>query len=584
MGKRKSTMQSMENFFINKKINENENENENEKSEESEFLDESEELSETNDPEYFEYDFSKIKETILQHLVKEVGKNKKMKIDKGLTNAFNLFSELEKDFFHNLAEAKPNSSFWKIGLSPDEIKRLEPQILELRKKIDEKASRISIKNIIDSKLTEKDKCIALQAFDTLQNTEPFTEEYFALENEIDLILKLGEKMESKQNELESEAEKMNEMIKNNISLKTRILSSNLPELAKSRVWEKYKLYENIDKDSVTACHYKEWIDNVLLLPFDEPPKIEEKHDTILLKLKNELDKEVYGMNHVKEKILCIFNEKLKQNSAGSTIAIGMIGSPGCGKTKLARTIGKALNRKWEQISLGGTIDSSIIKGQSPGWVGSSPGRIVKGMQKMKTRYGVYILDEIDKLGQTPHGKETQYSLLEIIDPTQNETFCDNYIGPEIPLNLTSNIFIYCLNSIEGLDPALLSRLQPLIYVPDYTFDDKYQIIINHSLPEFLLNKGMKKDDVIINKNELKYLISKVNSIHGPEGGVRNLRNCLDVIISKINLLISLENLENFKLTFSKKLSLPLVLDNNLIDLLLQDTGSENKKDAMTYFM
>jgi len=383
-------------------------------------------------------------------------------------------------------------------------------------------------------------------------------------------------------EIEQEAEKMNQLIKNNVSLKVRILTSKLPDLAKARVWEKYKLYESIDKDSVTASHYKEWIDNALLLPFDEPPKINEKHDTLLLNLKNELDKEVYGMTQVKEKILCIFNEKLK-NGPNSTIAIGMIGSPGCGKTKIARTIGKALNRKWEQISLGGTIDSSIIKGQSPGWVGSSPGRIIKGMQKMKTRYGVFILDEIDKLGQTNHGKETQYSLLEIIDPTQNETFCDNYIGPEIPINLSSNIFVYCLNSTEGLDPALLSRLQPLIYVPDYTFEDKYEIIKNYALPEFLINKGMKKDDVIINKNELKYLISKVNDIYGQEGGVRNLRNCLDVMISKINLLISLENPDVFKLTFTQKLNLPVVLDNNLIDLLLKDTVSDTKKEKLVYF-
>jgi ATP-dependent Lon protease len=209
-----------------------------------------------------------------------------------------------------------------------------------------------------------------------------------------------------------------------------------------------------------------------------------------------------------------------------------------GKTAIAQAIAKAFDTKFQQISLGGMVDSSILDGQHQGWLGSAPGRMVRILQQMGICDGVVLFDEIDKLGETQHGKEVQYSLLHITDPIQNKEYHDHYIGPEIPIDLSKLICIYAMNKTDGMDPALLSRL-PLINVADYECKDKIQILTKYILPGCLKNIGLKSDDVILSPEAAKYLIEHVETVRGKEGGVRNVKDALTVILNKINILLTL---------------------------------------------
>ena len=494
----------------------------------------SEELS-----DYFENDYTEIKDTIIEHVLDNLSKNQRgaleKKIRQGVESAFELLDELLEESFVGLVTHKPTSNMWKLGLGPRDIKKYKKELEYLQKPV-----KVSIKKILDANIPKEKKQKLLEYYNTLQNVDKYSLEYKIIASQINAVV------DTKSNPQE---EKLKTIVKQNVSLKSRILNADMDDKRKAVIYDRYLQLQKNPDDSITRAQIEEWIEEALKTPFT---KVTDTFDSEnpgkqLIKLRNSFEEHLSEMDTVLEPLLTIFNNKMHNPDSGSMV-IGLLGSPGLGKTAVGKVIADAWGLPFQQISLGGVIDSSILDGQHPGWVGSKPGRFAQALQEMGAINGVLFLDEIDKLGNTQHGLQVQYSLLHSIDPTQNSQYTDHYLGSQLPLDLSKCLIICAMNKVEGLDPALLNRMN-IIHVPDYTPTQKTSIMTTHLFPQAMKNAGLT-DEITLSSDICGYMQERVEKNIGKEGGVRGVRNCLSIIIDKLALLIRLSAKERKKLNLS----------------------------------
>jgi ATP-dependent Lon protease len=551
-----------------------------------EFVENSEESEEEeSDPEesdeeldYFEYDFDKIKSSIVKYIKNEGLSNKKMKkVKKAVNKVFDMFCDAKREAMHEIADAQPTKNLWKLGLGPEEIERLEPILEKLRNDIKQE-NTVCITDILDSPLSDESKKAALQMFDIIQNLEPYTTERLQVVQEFKNLIKIetesAKHMENIQEYKEVENELTN-LIGKTLNLKTRVLGLNIDKKKKSVIYDKYLQLEKLnDQSDTTASSLRDWLEHALKIPFNtlKKSRLEDLPvEQALVEIKNGLDEKLFGMLEVKEQILCIFNNRLQNKNVGG-MKMAMLGSPGVGKTQIARCLADILDLPFAQISLGGMVDSTILAGSNQTWVGGGPGRIVKALQEMGVRNGIVFLDEIDKLAKTPAGKEVQASLLHVLDPTQNVEFKDNYLGHDLSIDLSNIFFITAANDVNALDPALLSRIPP-IKIPDYSSTDKKKIVTEFIIPKLLKKANIESEDVIFSQETIRYLLSKMEKT----GGIRNEEDAFGTVIYRLGLLLTLsfKQQKNMGLSFARDISKPVTMTNELIDVLYK-----KKKDDL----
>jgi hypothetical protein len=251
-------------------------------------------------------------------------------------------------------------------------------------------------------------------------------------------------------------------------------------------------------------------------------------------------------------------------------------------TAVGQVIANVWDLPFQQISLGGVLDASILDGQHAGWVGSNPGRFAKALQEMGVINGVLFLDEIDKLGETSHGLQVQYSLLHSTDPVQNSHFQDHYLGSKLPLDLSKCLIICALNRTVGLDPALLNRMN-IIKIPDYTPEQKTKIMIKHLFPKALQNAGLTMDDITLPESSCLGIQKVVEQANGKEGGVRGVKAAIHTIVDKLSLLLHTteSEREQLKLSFNIKMEKrPLVITQLVIEELYKTPKVEKLDNGM----
>ncbi len=281
-----------------------------------------------------------------------------------------------------------------------------------------------------------------------------------------------------------------------------------------------KELEKLGRMNPSAAEYSvqvNYLDTLLELPWGEFSKdnFDIKH------AEKVLDRDHFGLKKVKERILeHLAVLKLKGDLKAPILCL--VGPPGVGKTSLGKSIAEAVGRSYVRVSLGGLKDESEIRGHRKTYIGAMPGRIIQNIKKAKSSNPVFVLDELDKVGNDFHGDPSS-ALLEVLDPEQNESFYDNYL--EVEYDLSKVMFIATANSLSTIQPALRDRLE-IIEVSGYTIEEKMEIAKRHLLPKQIEEHGLKKSDVKVNKQALEKVIEQYTR----ESGVRGLEKTIAKLV------------------------------------------------------
>ena len=324
--------------------------------------------------------------------------------------------------------------------------------------------------------------------------------------------------------------------------KEKISKLNLPkDVAKKCDVELAKL-EKMNPYSSESGVVRNYLDWIIALPWQKTTKLVND----LNKAKKILDKHHYGLEKVKERILEFIAVQMKtKNSKGPILCL--VGSPGVGKTSLAKSIAESLNRKYVKVSLGGVRDESEIRGHRRTYIGAMPGRIIQSMRKAETINPLMLLDEVDKMSHDFRGDPAS-ALLEVLDPEQNNNFSDHYL--EVDYDLSKVMFVCTANSLSTIPIPLRDRME-IIKLSGYTENEKIHIAKDHLLDKQLKENGLKPKELSISQDAILSLIRKYTH----EAGVRNLnreianlaRKTAKIIITKqaSSLHITNQNLHKY---------------------------------------
>ncbi|MEC3811934.1 endopeptidase La [Bacillus altitudinis] len=342
---------------------------------------------------------------------------------------------------------------------------------------------------------------------------------------------LREQMKAIQKELGDKEGKTGEVS----TLMAKIEESGMPDSVRETALKELNRYEKIPSSSAESSVIRNYIDWLINLPWGTYTE-----DRLDLKLASEiLDDEHHGLEKVKERVLeYLAVQKLTNSLKGPILCLA--GPPGVGKTSLAKSIAKSLDRKFIRISLGGVRDESEIRGHRRTYVGAMPGRIIRGMSKAGTMNPVFLLDEIDKMSSDFRGDPSS-AMLEVLDPEQNHNFSDHYI--EETFDLSQVLFIATANNLATIPGPLRDRME-IITIAGYTEVEKAEIVKDHLLPKQLKEHGLKKGNLQLREPAIYDMIR----YYTREAGVRGLERQLAAICRKAARAIVAEDRKRITVT------------------------------------
>ncbi len=362
------------------------------------------------------------------------------------------------------------------------------------------------------------------------NIEKTNKEYF-----------LKEQLKEIQKELGADAQRDEEI--NNYKESLEAIKSSISEEAYKEIAKQIDRYSKVHPDSADATVLQNYLELVFEVPFGKFTK----KGLNIKSVASELDKDHYSLEKPKERIVEFFSVKElaelrgKIKEANNGVVLCFAGPPGVGKTSLANSIAKALDRSLVRLALGGLEDVNELRGHRRTYVGAMPGRIVQGLIEAKSMDPVMVLDEIDKVGRSQRGDPTS-ALLEILDPEQNSHYRDYYLN--FAIDLSKIIFIATANEIGRIPAPLRDRME-IIFVSSYTPNEKFEIAKRYLIPQELKKHALRRDELQITKKALKTLIDEFTR----EAGVRGLRKKIAMIARKAaKEILENKNIKSIKVT------------------------------------
>ncbi|PKO43854.1 MAG: endopeptidase La [Betaproteobacteria bacterium HGW-Betaproteobacteria-22] len=409
-------------------------------------------------------------------------------------------------------------------------KKIPPEILTSLASIDE-AGRLAdtIAAHLTLKLEEKQKI--LEMFDVAERLEHLLR---LMEGEIDILQvekrirgRVKRQMEKTQREyylneqvkaIQKELGEQDENAEME-ELEKRIEEARMPKDALAKVSSELKKLKLMSPMSAEASVVRNYIDTLVNLPWKKKTKISKD----LIKAEVILDGDHFGLEKVKERIVEYLAVQQRVDKIKAPI-LCLVGPPGVGKTSLGQSIAKAVNRKFVRMALGGVRDESEIRGHRRTYIGSMPGKILQSMTKVGVRNPLFLLDEVDKLGQDFRGDPSS-ALLEVLDPEQNHTFADHYV--EVEYDLSDVMFVATANSMN-IPAPLLDRME-IINLSGYTEDEKVNIAVRYLLPKQLKSHGLKEHELHISEAAIRDIVR----YYTREAGVRRLEQEVAKVCRKV---------------------------------------------------
>ncbi len=342
-------------------------------------------------------------------------------------------------------------------------------------------------------------------------------------------------------------------------LRNQIENNPYPEHVKAKALDELAKLEMLPAASGESGVIRTYLDWLLKTPWYQ--KTEDNDD--LNEAKKILDEDHFGLDKIKERILEYLAVKQMTKSLKSPI-ICLVGPPGVGKTSLAKSVARALDRKFVKISLGGVRDEAEIRGHRRTYLGALPGRIIQGMKKAEVINPVFLIDEIDKMASDYKGDPSS-AMLEVLDPEQNSSFSDHYL--EEPYDLSDVLFIATANYIENIPAALKDRLE-IINLSSYTELEKVEIAKRHLVRKQLAANGLKATQFVLSDEMIMYLIRHYTR----EAGVRQLERVIGSLCRKSVLAILAEG--------KKKVSINKKLINEWLGAPMFEYGAKEKENQV----
>ena len=410
-------------------------------------------------------------------------------------------------------------------------KRISPELLITVQKIDD-PSRLSDTIVAHLNLKVDERQKLLEMFEIMPRLEKLLA---SLQGEIEILeverrirsrvrksmergqkeYYLNEQMSAIQKELGEKDEFKVEILALEKKIKTMNLSTEAREKAESEL-RKLKMMSPMSAESTVIRLYLDWL---LTLPWEEKTK-----DNLDLKhAKKVLDEDHYGLEKIKDRIIeYIAIKNLNPESRGSILCL--VGPPGVGKTSLATSIARAMEKNFVRIALGGVRDEAEIRGHRRTYIGAMPGKIIQALKKANSINPLILLDEVDKMGSDFRGDPAS-AMLEVLDPAQNKTFVDHYL--EVEFDLSKSLFICTANSISTIPQPLADRME-IIFLSSYTELEKIEICRNHLVPKQLKEHGISHLNINFAESALVELIHHYTR----EAGVRNLEREIATLVRK----------------------------------------------------
>lgn len=304
------------------------------------------------------------------------------------------------------------------------------------------------------------------------------------------------------------------------AMRMKLAQLDAGEEVKTEIKRQVNRLERTAPDSMEAAvirNYLEWV-------FAMPWSVHTEDNLDLEHAKKVLDEDHYGLKEIKDRILDFISiRNLKKD--GYAPILCFVGPPGTGKTSLGKSIARSLNKNYIRISLGGVRDESEIRGHRRTYVGAMPGRFIQALRKAKSMNPVVVIDELDKIGSDFRG-DPSAAMLEVLDPQQNQTFYDNYLG--IPFDLSNIMFIATANSIDTISGPLRDRME-IIELSGYTLPEKVNIAQRHLVRKAIEDTGLAGQDVTLNEQIIEHLVQDYTR----ESGVRQLERTIRKLCSKL---------------------------------------------------